>query len=506
MMNVINEVQSPLRPVEQIELNLPQMLIAIAVQKHLYLEGGRGLGKSFIVSWRIKQIVESMPRAKCALVGRTYEQLLTRTLPSTLSGLAKLGFVKNLHFFVQGMPPKKWKWNEAYEAPLSYDYCITFYNGTTFQMVSLDKTESGRGFNFDAVIGDEAALLDYEKLQNNVLLSCRGNLEYFGKNPLHYSTLFVSTTPVSKKGRWFTNREEMARNQPHLYLYMVAPSRYNLKNLGEDYFRNLKRELLPHIYDAEIDCIKSGVADRPFYPTFNANKHTYLATNDSYLLSIMKHEDKLQEKSCLFDADVNTQQPLDLACDYNAAICWASVGQMMGTQYNLVNAIFVLSPKTLVDLINEFADYYRYHKRKEVNFYYDHTAVHKDAVRTTTYAETVQKILQGHGWKVNMIYCGQAPLHETKKLFFEKLFRESPNDNLPTCRLNQERCKFLIVSIEQAGTKDGTNGMKKDKSSETRGDVPDEEATHGSDCFDTLVYFRLTKGMQPSGFFISAVA
>lgn len=495
-------------PEYKIELNIPQMFLSLAPQKHIRLEGGRGVGKSFIVSWRIRQIVEEMPRAKCAIVGRTYEQLLTRTLPSTIKGLAQLGFVKDLHFFIGTAPPKKWGWQEAYEPPLAYDYCITFYNGTTFQLVSLDKTESGRGFNFDAVIGDEAALLDYEKLQNNVLLSRRGNLEHFGKCPLHYSTLFVSTTPVTNKGRWFIQGEELARQFPEEYFYMIAPSAYNLKNLGKQYFKDSRRQLLPHIYAAEIDCIRNHTAQTPFYPTFSEDRHTYLSSNDTYLFRIIDDEKKLQEEHCKFDADLITSAPIDIALDYNAAINWITCGQMHGNEYKVMNAFYVKAPQIVQDVVQKFCDYYQYHNKKEVNYYYDHTAIGRDPARTTTFSDEVCKKLIENCWKVNRIYCGQAPRHETKKMFFEKLFREDPHNNLPTCRLNQERCKYLIVSIEKAEAIDGRDGVKKqkDKSSEKSSKIPAEEATHGSDAFDTLVYFRITKGVQRSGYMVSAVA
>lgn len=490
---------------EQITLNIPQMLISLSVQKNIYLEGGRGLGKSYIVSTRIKDIVEQMPRSKCAIVGRTYEQLLTRTLPSTLKGLKQLGFIQNLHYFVGTAPPKKWKFGTPYEAPLSHDYCITFFNGTTFQLVSLDKTESGRGFNFDAVIGDEAALLDYEKLSNNVLLSMRGNLEYFGNLWIHNATLFVSTTPVTKKGAWFTKREELARQYPDEYMYLVAKSQYNLENLGFDYFKRLRRELLPAVYAAEVECIRNGTADKPFYPTFDAKHHSYIATNDRYLFSIVHDQDKLNEKTSLLDDDVNRGAPIDIALDYNAAICWLIAGQDNDQVYKLINAMYVTSPKTVIDLVQEFCDYYKYHPCKVANYYYDHTAVGKDALRTKSYSEAVRDKLEENGWQVNMIYCGQAPSHNAKKLFFERLYKETSTE-LPKVRMNQERCQSLILSIEGAGTKDTPDGIKKDKDSEKNPNIPPEEATHGSDAHDTLLFFKINRSLQDDGYYILASA
>lgn len=489
----------------KIILNPAQMMIALAKQKHLNWEGGRGVGKSFGLGDRVRRLGFSMPRGKFFIAGRTYEQLLTRTLPSTLNGLNRLGLVKNLHYFVGNRPPKAWKWPEAYEPPLSYEYCLSLYNGATFQLVSLDKTESGRGFNFDGGIGDEAALLNFQKLQNNVLLSIRGNLEHFKDQPLHQSTMFASTTPVSNAGRWFTKREELAKEFPNEYAYLITQSYYNMKNLGAEYFRNLRRVLLPSVYSAEVDCVRNGAAEKPFYTTFDARIHTYLASNDTYLF---KHADnlvKLQEESSRLDADVNDREPIDIAMDYNAAICWLVCGQM-ARDYHVLKSFFVKTPKTALDVAQEFCDYYKYHQNKTANYFYDHTAVGKDALRTTTtFAEAVAELLEKNGWTVNRIYCGQAPRHETKRQFFERIFLER-DAQLTRVRINQDRNQYLIASIEQAGAIDGRDGVKKDKSTERDENVPDEEATHGSDAFDTLVFFKLNLGMQNYGYLVQGVA
>jgi hypothetical protein len=494
-------------PEKNIEYNIPQLIFSLARQKHARIEGGRGVGKSFIIGDRVQKLTNELPRGKIAVVGRTYEQILTRTLPSTINGLTSLGFVKDLHFFVGNKPPKAWKWDSPFEATLSYDYAITFYNGATFQMVSLDKTESGRGFNFDAAIGDEAALLDFEKLQNNVLLSIRGNLEHFGKSYLHQSTLFVTTTPRNKRGRWFLKEEENARLYPDDVFYMIAPSRYNIKNLGKEYFKTMKRILLPSEYDAEIECLRSNGAKAPFYPTYREEKHSYFATNDNYLFKIANDIQALNQKDSRFDSDLDTTRPLHIACDYNASICWVVTGQDNVDEYRILNSQWVKAPDTIVEAIQKWCDYNRYHIKKEVHYYYDHTAVHKDALRSKTYAEAVIEVLSSNKWTVIPHYCGQAPRHDTKKLMFEVAFAEREPRQYPRIRLNRENNKQLLVILESTEAVDGRDGQKKDKSSEKpNSDVPDEEATHGGDAFDTLVYFKFSQITKGVGGFIHAVA
>lgn len=486
-------------PTRQISFTVPQTAFALSKKKETYLEWGRGGGKSTVIALRIKDIVENMPRAKCGIVGSTYQQLLTRTLPSTIEGLELLGYVKDLHYFVGKRPPTNWKWQEAYQPPLTYDNYITFYNGTGFQLISLDNINSGRGLNLDAVIGDEAALFDFEKLSANVLLSVRGNIHRFKHTWLHQSLLFTSTTPLTLKGRWFTNQQEHAKKQPKDILYMVASSRYNFDILGAEFFRKNKRMSTTLMYNAEIECIRPGRVQTGFYPAFDEVFHTYQASNDDFVLGA--GSDLIMLKRQVPDIDLKLNQPIDVACDYGAKINTIVCGQMNeGDRYNILNALFVKSPDTIKELGQKFCDYYHFHRCKEVNYYVDHTGIPRNA-NGSSYADEFQKILESNGWTVNRIYVGQAPGHNVKYVFMDQLLKES-EPSLPLIRMNAENCKTLIISIQQAGTKEGKNGVEKDKSPERNANAVDEETTHFSDAFDTLVYFKFKDGLTASGYYV----
>ena len=82
-----------------IELNLAQMAITLAPQMKKYFMGGRGIGKSTIIGRQIMEIATSMPRAHCTIVGETFRQMLTDTLPSTIAGLELFGLYKDVHYF-----------------------------------------------------------------------------------------------------------------------------------------------------------------------------------------------------------------------------------------------------------------------------------------------------------------------------------------------------------------------------------------------------------------------
>ncbi len=480
-------------PEKQIKFTAPQLLAALSHQKRLSLEWGRGGGKSTIIGWRVKEIARLMPRSKSGIVGSTYQQLLTRTLPSTIEGLELLGYKKDVHYFVGRRPPKEWRWQEAYQPPLSYDNYISFYNGTGYELISLNNSDSGRGLNLDAVLGDEAALFNKEKLDNNVLLSNRGNIHRFAHTDLHHSEMFSSTTPVSSTGRWFIQREELAKAHPNEYCHIIAESQYNIDNLGWEYFRMLQRTLTPLVYNAEVKCIRPGRAQTGFYPSFNEEYHTLQVSNDKYVLDANYDLEKL--RGAIPDGDVIRTLPIDIACDYGARINTIVCGQEHTSMYRLVNALFVKSPQTIMDLAQAFCDYYHWQICKEVNYYYDHTAEYRDAARTTTFADEFTQVLVKNGWRVNRVYVGQAPLHATKYLFLNIVFKEE-HAHTPKIRMNRDRCKYLIVSILNAGAKEGRTGIEKDKRPERKEDAVDEETTHFSDAFDTLIHSKFKDRMQ----------
>ena len=77
---------------EILDFNAPQKLSVINDAKSEVDIEGRGTGKSYKIGWEINQIVRTMPRSISSITGRTYGQVLTRTLPSTLKLLEKLGY------------------------------------------------------------------------------------------------------------------------------------------------------------------------------------------------------------------------------------------------------------------------------------------------------------------------------------------------------------------------------------------------------------------------------
>jgi hypothetical protein len=474
-----------------IELNAPQLMVVAAKQKNINLEGGRGVGKSTIIAKRFIDLCTTMPRGTFFISGDTFSQILTRTWPSTKEGLEKFGWYEGIHYFIGRKPEKRFKWDLAHGAPPEHDRFINTFTGTGFHLISLSDGKSGRGLNTDGGIGDEVSTYDEEAFNSSALMTKRGNKDRFGDKHLHLSTLLCYSTPARKKYEWVYRYEQLALEKPNEYLYLRASSYHNRKNLGNEYFSESKRILTPLMYSIEIENIRPSRIEGGFYPSFN-DLIVYKPQTNSYLLNLGYDVSKLTGKTCLMDGDCIPSAQLEIALDYGANINCLVVGQMDNEksieEFKILKSFFVKWPENLKKLVQDFCDYYKLHRNRTIRYYYDHTAVGRDPAREYLFKDVVIDTLRENNFYVEAIDCGQAPGHHSKYIFFQQVHDGSPE--FPRVTYNEYNNKYLILSINNAGVKDGKNGFEKDKSTEQNKAIPDEETTHLSDAHDTLVYFK----------------
>ncbi|XKX06695.1 hypothetical protein R8G61_05080 [Tenacibaculum maritimum] len=482
-------------PKKKILLN-PLQLAAIEANrvhkaKHISIEAGRGTGKSTILGWFMKEAVRQMPRATGVLVGETYVQIKSRTLPSTKEGLEMFGLFEGVDYVV-GKCGQSMGFEMPFQAPDSWNNVIHFRNGFIWVMVSLDDANSGRGLNSYIVIGDEAALLSYERLFNNVLTTNRAKKVEFEKCTLVNASIFASSVALTKKGEWFTNREKLALKKPNEYTFLKANAYINKVNLKKGWIQEMREQALSELlFNAEIMNIRpKGVADG-FYAQLKENVHYYKHKYDLSLLGSVTEE---YIASCKYDRDVVKGQPLDLSLDFGGRINTALVSQYLKSlnQVNVLKDFFVKNPHKLSDLIKKFIDYYQYHNCKEVNLYHDRSGYKSEANSKTTLAQDVEIQLRAAGWKVNnKTPNSNNPAHTLKFRLINEILAEDTH-GLPAIRINRDNCANLIISMENAGLKHKGDAFEKDKSSERSSVILQEHATHLSDCFDYFLWWKFS--------------
>lgn len=479
----------------------PAQLIAIeanrkAKKKYIYLEWGRGTGKSTILGWYLKECVRQMPRSTGVLVGETYQQMLSRTLPATKEGLEMFGLYEGYDYVV-GKSGASLGFEMPFQTPSSWRNVIHFRNGAIAIMVSLDMPDAGRGINAYWVIGDEAALLNKERLFVNVQTTNRAKKVQFKKSSLLNAEIFASSTPLTKKGRWFVDMEINAKKKPHLYSFIRANAMINKENLSADWFERMEANAPSKIhFDAEIKNIRPPGVLNGFYNFFNEDIHTYgHQYNLDYLQELGCEYKKVKHNNCNQDGDLVKGVPLTISIDPGSVINSMTVWQYLRITHEerTLKEFFVKSPKDYEDMIVDFDAYYEPHKESNKTVYLRHDAQafkERDKNGKLT-SEKIEKKLRELGWRViNITPKTNNPFHSDKFVVMNAILKESDR-RLPKWRINRDNCPNLVISISMAETEIKSNSdFGKDKSSERDSSTLPEHATHLSDTADYYLYWK----------------
>lgn len=477
---------------KKIILTGPQMMVVLAIKlgkKKIYLEWSRGSGKSTILGYILNELVKQMPRACFTLVGETYMQILSVTLKSAKQGLEMFGVYEDIDYVV-GQSGKKFGFAMPIERPDKWNNIIHFSNGAIVQLVSLDQKNGGRGLNSYAEIGDEAALLDPERLFVNVSIANRAGRKRFPNASLRNAEIYMSSTPLTKRGKWFTDMERIAKQKPDEYAYVIANAYSNAHNLPADYFETMRNKAPSKMYyRAEILNIRPKEIEQGFYAQLKAERHYYRDyRKDDGVIDMKADTSKKYHFDCRYDNDLNRDEPIIMSLDFGVFNS-ATIHQREGMEHRILKEFYVENPKILKDLIEDkFGPYYKHHRNKRVNLHYGHDGNNKQANSKKTLAQEVEGYLKAIGWKVTLKSKGAAPTHLEKYLVLNTILREE-SPQIPRIRINEYNCPNTIISMENAAVKDGgTTGLHKDKSSERSSIVKQQHATHLSDTVDIPLY------------------
>jgi hypothetical protein len=482
-------------PRKRISRNLMQLMVRKAKQPVKVIEGGRGVGKSTVLADEMIDVVHDMPRSTNFLQAATYQQALTRTLPSTIQSLESLGYKKDLHFFVCKKPPAKWRWPEAYEPPLDYGRAIYWYNGATYLILSQDV--NSRGLNTASGMADEFALLDPIKFQSETLATVRGQKARFEKCRRYRNQTYTSSIPRTQTGKFMYKYQEEALLHPEEIIYIRASSHINAENLPAGWFADQKRIMSPYEYAIEIDNKRPRALKGGFYPLFSDKDvvyggHTYTAYNNDYLEGIVDKNGynllDFKHLDCRQDGDHIPGLPMDIALDYGKFNCIVTAQETLNT-CKFISAFSVDSPKLTEDLVNQWCDYYTWSTCRDVFYWYDQTAMGRGGNIPKTYAEIVKDTLTKRGWNVIPKYYGAAPFHVDKYNFWAVAMRNN-HSNLPRFCWNKHNCKFGIESMSNAEAREGGHGIEKVKTDEKKDHLDQRYTTHISDAIDMLAYFK----------------
>ncbi|MGB4775701.1 MAG: hypothetical protein WBP45_11040 [Daejeonella sp.] len=510
----------------RLHYNKPQLRSMLVGANEETAVWGRGTGKSTgLIAPQSINCIFKMPRSRGVFVGETYLQLLERTLPPVIQGWEEMGYKRDLDFWVRKTPPKSFEVPNAHIGPLTADHSITWRNGTVISLISQDRPGTSNGMSVDWIMGDEAKLLNKQRLDEELAPTNRGNERYFRHVPEHHSTLFASDMPTSPKGKWLLERkEQMDVEQIKLILsvqlaiyearkagklkkvkqllqywdelrstavyYSEASTLENIEVLGVKFIRRLKRTLPDLVFQTAVLNQPLTQVENGFYAYFDDDLienggHCY---HDIDYAEVDKHELWLPNSYYApwkKDSDLDTSRPLSIALDYNASINPLVVGQRFGQYLRFQNALYVCHPMRLKDVIKEFCKYYKGYPTQEVNYFYDHTSVGTNSSSDISYSDEVRDLLEKEGWHVRMNYIGQALSHHSRYILWGYGLKGDDKRFLQP-RFNKGNTTYLQLSMQQAGTKQVGSDFKKDKGEERKLQLDQRVTTHFSDAGDTL--------------------
>ncbi len=515
----------------KIYFNTPQMEAMYVKANTTVIVGGRRLGKSHgFAAPFILNNMKYMPGSSGGVVGTSYQQILTRTLPGTLAGLRTWGIERDVHYYVGHEAPKSANFRKPEIPPSDYSHSVVFWNGTILRLISQDRPGTSNSLTLDWGLFDEAKFLSFTKLKEETFPAMGGYAPAFRDSPWYRSKLIISDMPTTKRGSWFLQykdfmdtelidaihglvcekyrieniaksqtltksmsryytyvKNELARLRSVAVLYREWSSIQNLALLGEKYIRDLKRELPPLLFLTSVMSKRITRLLGGFYSNMT-EKNYYTAFDNSYLDNCNYDFDKLQMEDCRQDSDLRQGKPICVAFDYNANINWIVAGQEYDYQMRTLNSFFVKYERKLREVIRDFCKYYAPHDCHEVVYYYDSTALGNNyAVNDDDFAATVIDEFEKQGWRVTPVYIGKPMAHKEK----HKLINEacSGQGNYLEVLINKDHNEALILALEQAGVRIGLNGFEKDKSGEKYAETEEDllqYRTDGTDAWDTL--------------------
>jgi hypothetical protein len=499
-----------------------KMAIDLMAPKNLALIAGRATAKtSDIIAERSKDIIYDMPGSYQVLVSDTYVNALKNVVPTLLEGWTRKGWKEGVHFVTDKRPPLHFE--KPYKPPQIYKHTISLFNGCFFNIGSLDQPSGLAGNSYQHMYGDEARLLKFDKLKR-LTPAIRGEYERFSHSVYYRGRTFTTDMPnlLSGDEDWiWTMKEEMDQNQAvaalqiglelnkvrcELINHMQAGDHHKVKLLKKQVLRWKEgwiraRKGLTFFYVVSslvnVDILQDGF----FYDNLAA---LGLEEFKSAILSL-KIDLKKGEKFYghlgehhFYDDGVNASYYdkyglLDEIEESSLALKWidhnakleagVDFGDMMsmvtaqqrGNYFYCLKDFHTLAPQNEKHLAKLFRDFYKHHKCKVLDLYYDRSG-NQYAKLGRDWATALKNQIEfengmSTGWTVNLMNLNQANIEQQEEYNFAKEFMGGYHKELPKLKIDKFQCKHLKSSMELTKilvkvNKLGRKQIYKDKSSE----------------------------------------
>jgi len=527
----------------------------------LLLIAGRGSSKTteFLVE-RLIEMIYDLPGAPVCWVSDTYSNLQKNVLPMVMEGLERKGFKEGLHYVLGKQPPEYtaaeieelppeirehfWK---PYNRLASYKHTMIFFSGLNITFGSLDRPASLAGRSYVHVFGDEVKYFAEHKIAN-LLKAVRGYFVKYGHSVFYRGQTFTTDMPntanigeydwIVKQGqrmkkdaimlvakvafvlnealqeyivaaekpgnteeslkkkrtyeRWLERWELVRRRKEASTLFFISSSYVNMDILTQDWFQDAFETDLGDANTAILSMRPSLESGDRFYANIG-ERHFYLDGSDPKWADRFGIRDK---EDCRILKYLNLDKSLDIGMDFGNMMSM-TVAQQGPKYYRCLKFIYTLSPDFIRELADEFIRYFKPHREKTVNVYYDR-AGNNFAEAGQDYASQLKAAIEKDkdgkrtGWTVILMSKNQGNIGQNEEYIFMQELLSGHNHKLPKVLIDFYNCKPLKASLENARTEKNRKGqIVKDKKSEK---LPIHrlpmESTNPSDSFKYLMMRR----------------
>lgn len=496
-----------------------KMIADLMQSKNQFLILGRGTGKTTdYQAERTMDICYEMPGCYIGIVGDTYTNLLKNVVPSLIEGWNRKGWVEGIHYVVDEPPPAHFK--KPYKAPQTYKHTISTFLGNFFNYISMDTPSSGAGNSYQHLVGDETKYLEKKRI-DRLFPALRGDSTIFGHSPYYLGVTFTTDYPnVIMPGEydWILDREKEMDKQQMKYLlqislelnearadalhyarkrnkvllmkakrkiaklaemhtrlrkdstfFYIASSFVNVDILRLDYFKTALTALGEVEFNTSILSLKPQVeAGNKFYVAFE-DKHIYDDGIDfEYYQKFNTGDDADLTSLGLKYCDPN--RALELGIDFGTQ-CSMVVAQSSKNLLRVLKNFYTLAPESSEHLCAKFLEFFKHHKRKEIDLYFDRSGNQYENVGRD-WASEIKKFLEKDGqWSVNLKSRNQGNIEQQTEFQMAKAMMNETYENIPAILIDKYQCRQLISSMSVAKQvvkpdKKGVRRLYKDKSSE----------------------------------------
>ena len=524
------------------------ILVDLISPKNLHLVAGRATAKTTeIIAKRSMNVIYDMPRSQQIFVSDTYVNALTNIRPSLIEGWNREGWKEGIHYVCDRRPPAHFKL--CYREITNFKHTISLFNGVHIKIGSLDQPSGLAGNSYQHIYGDEARLLKSDKLKK-LNPAIRGEYVEFGQSVFYRGRTFTTDMPNILGGDddWILQQEkEMNLEQVKIALdvglvlneircelynasrdkdkikieqlkktlvrwsqrwvqvrkdlnfYYVVSSFVNADILKEGFFKDSLVALGNEEFKSAILSFKINVSKgQKFYG--NLGEHHFI--NDGVLNEYYDRFGILDtiEESSLALRYIDHNAPIEAGVDFGDMSSMIT-GQKIGNFLYGFKEFYTLAPDNEVQLGAQFREFYKNHKHKQLDMYYDRSGnqnskTKRDWASALARAIEYDELGNSTGWIVNKMSTNQSTIYQEEEFNFAKTLMQEATDGLPKLRIDRYRCKCLKSSLELTKIlvktdRKGSKTIHKDKSSE-RLPLPSRPmfSTNFSDAFKYWIYRR----------------